>query len=114
MVLVNRTGLTIIEGRIGLGTRIFPLHGIEPGQSVRFAFRSADCRLCEYRIGLTLSDHRTTQEALGVVRRGTDYDDLLVVEKDRISLESAQNPAGNRESHSKSTQGKKLTWILSR
>ncbi len=114
MLLVNKTGVTVKEGKFQVGHEVFAIEALEAGGTVRFRFQSSDCDRCEYRVGLTLGDHRTTVQTIGVLRRGIDYDDSLTLEGNRLLLESRQHPSGNDRFSSISTVEKGIQWVCTR
>jgi len=111
VTILNRTGKAIVQGELKIGDQIFPLSKIEPGKSQAVSFQSSHCGSCTYQISLTLSDHRQTIDSIGLVRRGMDYHDTLVVERKSLSLESIQNAPGDTNHFAKGSQTKKLKWI---
>ena len=107
----NKTGQTIVEGHLRIGSKVFDLSGLGAGESRAFPFQSAECSPCEYQLSLTLANHYQAIQSIGSIRGGMDYHDSLLIEKDVLSLESSQNPNGNNNLTYKGSQSKKLKFF---
>jgi hypothetical protein len=107
----NKTGQAVREGRLRVGSQEFSLAGLEAGKSISILFSTGDCGPCAYQLNLTLGDGKGALESIGAVRRGRDYRDSLSIEKQQLSLESAQNPSGKPDSQATGSQVKKIKWF---
>ena len=114
VTLRNQTGKTILEGRLRIGTQNFGFDSVKPGAEIPFNFECGECRPCSYQVGLTLENHKQTSETIGFIQRGTDYQDILGIERNTLTLDSVANPSGDGHNFSKGSQSKKLKWILSK
>ncbi len=106
----NKTGQAILEGRLKVGPNVFELSGLKNGNSRAFFFQSSERSTSSYQLSLILGKRQKTQETIGAINNDMDYHDIMTIDKEFLSLDSSQNPAGNKNVSYKGTQSKKLKW----
>jgi hypothetical protein len=109
VTLENKTGKTILDGRLKIGEQIFPFFQLKVGEKVSFGYKPG-FRSSPYQIVLNLEDQRRGVETIGSVGWGANYNDLMILGKNQVTLESHQgDPAGHYISSF--SQSKNLKWF---